>query len=116
MVVLYNILQFLSEKEKEVFKTAVEINQVKLVELGGQRQKYLCQGQSLNVFFPAGASKKYLTQVHLKAWEKQCKGLYYLRTEVSNRAENVSQKVELNKLTDLTDIKKEEDDCINCQG
>ena len=109
-------LQFLSDKEKEVFKTAVEIDQVRLVELGGQRQKYLCQGQSLNVFFPAGASKKYLTKTHIKAWENECKGLYYLRTEVSNRAENVSQKVELNKLRDYQDIKKEEDDCINCQG
>lgn len=109
-------LQFLSNKEKEVFKTAVEIDQVRLVELGGQRQKYLCQGQSLNVFFPAGASKKYLTKTHIKAWENECKGLYYLRTEVSNRAENVSQKVELNKLRDYQDIKKEEDDCINCQG
>jgi len=109
-------LQFLSDHEKEVFKTAVEIDQVRLVELGGQRQKYLCQGQSLNVFFPAGASKKYLTKTHIKAWENECKGLYYLRTEVSNRAENVSQKVELNKLRDYQDIKKEEDDCINCQG
>ena len=109
-------LQFLSDHEKEVFKTAVEIDQVRLVELGGQRQKYLCQGQSLNVFFPAGASKKYLTRTHIKAWEKECKGLYYLRTEVSNRAEDVSQKVELNKLRDYQDIKKEEDDCINCQG
>ena len=109
-------LQFLSDHEKEVFKTAVEIDQVRLVELGGQRQKYLCQGQSLNVFFPAGASKKYLTRTHIKAWEKECKGLYYLRTEVSNRAEDVSQKIELNKLRDYQDIKKEEDDCINCQG
>ena len=109
-------LQFLADHEKEVFKTAVEIDQVRLVELGGQRQKYLCQGQSLNVFFPAGASKKYLTRTHIKAWEKECKGLYYLRTEVSNRAEDVSQKVELNKLRDYQDIKKEEDDCINCQG
>ena len=109
-------LQFLADHEKEVFKTAVEIDQVRLVELGGQRQKYLCQGQSLNVFFPAGASKKYLTKTHIKAWENECKGLYYLRTEVSNRAENVSQKVELNKLRDYQDIKKEEDDCINCQG
>ncbi len=109
-------LQFLSELEKEVFKTAVEIDQVKLVELGGQRQKHLCQGQSLNVFFPAGASKKYLTKTHIKAWETECKGLYYSRTEVSNRAEDVSQKVELNKLKDYQDIKKEEDDCINCQG
>ena len=109
-------LQFLSDHEKEVFKTAVEIDQVRLVELGGARQKYLCQGQSLNVFFPAGASKKYLTRTHIKAWENECKGLYYLRTEVSNRAEDVSQKVELNKLRDYQDIKKEEDDCINCQG
>ena len=109
-------LQFLADHEKEVFKTAVEIDQVRLVELGGQRQKYLCQGQSLNVFFPAGASKKYLTKTHIKEWENECKGLYYLRTEVSNRAENVSQKVELNKLRDYQDIKKEEDDCINCQG
>ena len=109
-------LQFLADHEKEVFKTAVEIDQVRLVELGGQRQKYLCQGQSLNVFFPAGASKKYLTRTHIKAWENECKGLYYLRTEVSNRAEDVSQKVELNKLRDYQDIKKEEDDCINCQG
>ena len=91
-------------------------DRVRLVELGGQRQKYLCQGQSLNVFFPAGASKKYLTKTHIKAWENECKGLYYLRTEVSNRAENVSQKVELNKFRDYQDIKKEEDDCINCQG
>ena len=45
-----------------------------------------------------------------------CKGLYYLRTETSNRAENVAEKVELNKLTDLTDIQKEEDECIACQG
>ena len=109
-------LQFLADHEKEVFKTAVEIDQVRLVELGGQRQKYLCQGQSLNVFFPAGASKKYLTRTHIKAWENECKGLYYLRTEVSNRAEDVSQKIELNKLRDYQDIKKEEDDCINCQG
>ena len=109
-------LQFLADHEKEVFKTAVEIDQVRLVELGGQRQKYLCQGQSLNVFFPAGASKKYLTRTHIKAWETECKGLYYLRTEVSNRAEDVSQKIELNKLRDYQDIKKEEDDCINCQG
>ena len=43
-------------------------------------------------------------------------GLYYLRTEVSNRAENITTKVELNKLTDLTDIQKEEDECIACQG
>ena len=93
-----------------------QINQNVIVQLAGDRQKYLCQGQSLNVYFPAGASKKYLHEVHFKAWKEECKGLYYLRTETSNRAENVAEKVELNKLTDLTDIQKEEDECIACQG
>ena len=109
-------LDFINDSIKEVFKTAIEIDQRVIIEQGGDRQQYLCQGQSLNVFFPAGASKKYLTRTHIKAWEKECKGLYYLRTEVSNRAEDVSQKIELNKLRDYQDIKKEEDDCINCQG
>tara|TARA_B100000965_G_scaffold403114_1_gene430518 strand:- start:34 stop:1797 length:1764 start_codon:yes stop_codon:yes gene_type:complete len=109
-------LQFLTDKEKEVFKTAVELDQIRLVELAGQRQKYLDQGQSLNLFFPAGASKKYVQQVHFRAWETECKGLYYLRTEVSNKAENISQKVALDKLNDFSDIKKDEEDCVACQG
>ena len=109
-------LEFLSDEIKSIFKTAIEINQNVIVELAGNRQKYLCQGQSLNVYFPAGASKKYLHEVHFRAWKEGCKGLYYLRTETSNRAENVAEKVELNKLTDLTDIQKEEDECIACQG
>ncbi len=109
-------LTFLSDKEKEVFKTAVEIDQIKLVELAGQRQKHLCQGQSLNVFFPAGASKKYLQKVHYKAWENNCKGLYYLRTETSKRAENIASKVQLDKLRDISEIKKDEDECVSCQG
>ena len=109
-------LQFLTDEEKEVFKTAVELDQIRLVELGGQRQKYLDQGQSLNIFFPAGASKKYVQQVHFRAWETECKGLYYLRTEVSNRAENITTKVELNKLTDYSEVKKSEEECVSCQG
>ena len=109
-------LEFLSEETKNIFKTAIEINQNVIVEMAGNRQRYLCQGQSLNVFFPAGASKRYLHEVHFKAWGAGCKGLYYLRTETSNRAENVAEKIELNKLTDLTDIAKEEDECVACQG
>jgi len=109
-------LEFLDENTKKVFKTAVELDQMRLVELGGQRQKYLDQGQSLNLFFPAGASKKYVQSVHMRAWETECKGLYYLRTEVSKRAENISQKVKLDKLKDYSDIAKEEAECVSCQG
>ena len=112
----FSRVQQASDAEKEVFKTAVELDQIRLVELAGQRQKYLDQGQSLNIFFPAGASKKYVQQVHFRAWETECKGLYYLRTEVSNRAENITTKVELNKLTDYSEVKKSEEECVSCQG
>ena len=109
-------LEFLDDEQKEVFKTAVELDQMRLVELGGQRQVYLDQGQSLNLFFPAGASKKYVQSVHMRAWETECKGLYYLRTEVSKRAENIAQIVVLDKLKDYSDIKKEEEECLACQA
>ena len=50
----------------------------------------------------------------MTAWERECKGLYYLRTETSQRAENVAEKVELDKLVDYKNT--EEDDCVACQG
>jgi ribonucleoside-diphosphate reductase alpha chain len=106
-------LDFLDDEVKEVFKTAIEIDQKVIVQLGGDRQKHICQGQSLNLFFPAGASKKYVHEVHFEAWKTECKGLYYLRTETSHRAENVSEKVKLEK---LKDYKQEEDECTACQG
>jgi len=108
-------LDFINDSIKEVFKTAIEIDQRVIIEQGGDRQQYLCQGQSLNIFFPAGASKRYLHDVHMKAWKHECKGLYYLRTETSNRAENVSEKVKLNKLKDYSEVSQEED-CEACQG
>ena len=62
-------LKFLSDSVKEVFKTAIELDQNVLVKQGGERQRFLCQGQSLNLFFPAGAEKKYLHKVHYNAWK-----------------------------------------------
>jgi len=109
-------LDFINDSIKEVFKTAIEIDQRVLVEQGGDRQKYLCQGQSLNIFFPAGASKNYLHDVHMKAWKNECKGLYYLRTETSHKAENVAEKVKLNKLKDYSEAEQSEEDCEACQG
>src|SRR6056300_66114 len=107
-------LDFLSEHLKEVFKTAIEINQDWVVYLGGSRQKYLCQGQSLNVFFPAGASKAYLHKVHYNAWKYGCKGMYYLRTETSNRAENVAQKIERDRLVEFSETQHSEEACVAC--
>ena len=87
-------LPFLTEGEKSIFKTAQELDQNWVVQHAADRQKYICQGQSVNVFFPAGAPKSYVNKVHLKAWKEGLKGLYYLRTEAKSRAENVSEKVE----------------------
>ena len=109
-------LDFINDSIKEVFKTAIEIDQRVLIEQGGDRQRYLCQGQSLNIFFPAGASKRYLHDVHMKAWKHECKGLYYLRTETSHKAENVAEKVKLNKLKDYSEAEQSEEDCEACQG
>jgi len=111
-------LDFLNDHLKAVFKTAIEINQDWVVYLGGSRQKYLCQGQSLNVFFPAGASKAYLHKVHYNAWKYGTKGMYYLRTETSNRAENVAQKIERDRLVEFGESQTQEsqDECVACQG
>ena len=90
----------LTEGEKAIFKTAQELDQNWVVQHAADRQKYICQGQSVNLFFPAGAKKSYVNKVHLKAWKEGLKGLYYLRTEAKTRAENVSEKVERIALQD----------------
>ena len=108
-------LAFLSDELKAVFKTAIEIDQDWVVYLGGARQKYLCQGQSLNIFFPAGAPRGYVHKIHYNAWKYGCKGLYYLRTETSNRAENVAQKIERDRLVEFNEAQSQ-DECVACQG
>jgi len=87
-------LPFFTEGEKSVFKTAQELDQMWVVKHAAERQEFICQGQSVNLFFPSGADKSYVNKVHLSAWKKGLKGLYYLRTEAKQRAENVSEKVE----------------------
>ncbi len=122
-------LDFLSLHEKSVYKTAIEIDQNAIVRLGGQRAKYICQSQSLNIFFPAGVDRKYLHDVHYNAWKYGNKSLYYLRTESSNKAELLSNKVEQQTMKDYSetpsgqDISEpvsgsfdSQDDCASCQG
>ena len=108
-------LPFLTEGEKAVFKTADELDQNWVVQHAADRQPFICQGQSVNLFFPAGAEKSYVNKVHLKAWKEGLKGLYYLRTEAKQRAENVSEKVERVALQgDTRTIIYGKDDCPYC--
>ncbi len=104
-------LDFLTQLEKDTFKTAFELDQMWLVEHASVRQEWVCQGQSVNLFFPAGSDKNYVNAVHLSAWKKKLKGLYYLRTNAGVVADKVSEKIERKALKDY-----ELDECMSCQG
>ena len=102
-------LDFISDEEKEVFKTAVEINQSWVVEHAAQRQEFICQSQSVNLFFPPDVNKGELHNIHMLAWAKNMKTLYYLRSEAISRADNVSNKIK-------REIIFEQADCLSCEG
>ena len=86
-------LDFLSEHEKDVFKTAFELDQRWLIDLAGDRAPYICQAQSLNIFLPANVHKKMLHEVHFMAWKKGVKSLYYCRSKSLQRPDVVATKV-----------------------
>ena len=106
-------LDFLSDWEKDVFKTAFELDQRWVVEHAGNRQEFVCQGQSVNLFFPAGSNKNYVLMTHIKAWKIGLKALYYLRTNAGVDPEKVSAKVER---VALADYAEEDGECLSCQG
>lgn len=94
-------LPFLTKEEKEVFLTAREINQHQLVKLAAQRQPFIDQGQSLNLFFTKDSDPKYIHEVHLGAWELGIKTLYYLRSESVLNGDSVY---------------RSKDECAACEG
>ncbi len=105
-------LDFLDEWTKDVFKTAVEIDQRWVIEMAADRQEEICQSQSLNVFFPANVSKQELHAVHMMAWKRGVKTLYYLRSEAYKRAETVSDEVLRQRIFESID----EEGCLACEG
>ena len=115
-------LNFLSEEEKEVFKTAFEIDQRWIIELGADRTPCISQAQSINVFIPADIHKKDLHQIHFQAWKKGLKSLYYCRSKSIQRAENVdsssSRDVTKNVYSGNKESNNEEnkyEECLSCQ-
>jgi ribonucleoside-diphosphate reductase alpha chain len=83
-------LDFLTDMEKDVFKTAFEIDQRWLIEHAADRTPFVCQAQSLNVFLAADVHKKDLHQIHFDAWRKGVKSLYYCRSRSVQRAESAA--------------------------
>ncbi len=101
-------LKGLTDYEKDVFKTAIEINQQWVIEHAADRQAFICQSQSVNVFVPADVHIKELHDIHMLAWQRKLKTLYYCRSEAIKRAELVSQKVERTIIPEA--------ECLSCEG
>jgi len=110
-------LDIFSDWEKDVFKTAIEIDQRWVIEHAADRQKYIDQGQSVNIFFKPDASIKYIHACHFMAWKKGLKSLYYCRSEKISKTDSISQKIKRNKIEeiDLSELINNED-CLACSG
>jgi len=112
-------LDFLSDHEKDVFKTAFEIDQRWLIDHSADRTPYISQAQSLNVFLPADVHKRDLHQIHFQAWKKGLKSLYYCRSKSIQRAEVINQTVANAKKNQPAATSNGEaanyEECLSCQ-
>jgi ribonucleoside-diphosphate reductase alpha chain len=109
-------LEFLDEWQKDVFKTSMEIDQRWIVEHAADRQMYIDQAQSVNLFFRPDVNIKYLHAVHFMAWKMGLKTLYYCRSEKIGKADKVARKIEREVIKEL-DLKAiaEGDTCLACE-
>lgn len=107
-----------SDEEKAVYKTAVEVDQMWAVEHVADRQRYIDQGQSFNIFIQPDISIKKLHAIHFSAWKKGVKTMYYVRSEKLANTEKVSQKIKRERLDEEIDLKAiiRDENCIACEG
>jgi ribonucleoside-diphosphate reductase alpha chain len=110
-------LDILDEYTKDVFKTSMEIDQRWVVEHAADRQQYIDQAQSLNLFFRPDVNVKYLHACHFLAWKRGLKTLYYCRSEKLAKADKVSKKIERDIIQEI-DLKSIADgnECLACEG
>lgn len=103
-------LDFLTDDEKLIFKTAYEIDQRWLIDLAADRTPYICQSQSLNIFLPSNIHKKTLHELHFTAWKKGIKSFYYTRSQSIQRAESHQTTYTWN-----TEPANAGEECLACQ-
>ena len=108
-------LDFLTDHEKDVFKTAFEIDQRWLVDLSAERTPYICQSQSLNIFLPADVHKKDLHQIHFQAWKKGVKSMYYLRSMSIQRSDVVAEMSNKDNSKSQESNNNDYEECLSCQ-
>ena len=109
-------LDFLTQEEKDVFKTAFELDQRWLIDLSADRTPYISQAQSLNIFLPADVHKKDLHQIHFQSWKKGLKSLYYCRSKSIQRAEVISKSFVASPAEKTQNEEtKNYEECLSCQ-
>jgi ribonucleoside-diphosphate reductase alpha chain len=110
-------LTWMEDWTKDVFKTSMEIDQRWVIQHAADRQQYIDQAQSVNLFFRPDSHVKYLHAVHFMAWKLGLKTLYYCRSEKIGKADKVSRKIEREVIKEL-DMKAmvEGDACLACEG
>ena len=108
-------LEFLTDHEKDVFKTAFEMDQRWLVDLSAQRTPFICQSQSLNIFLPADVHKRDLHQIHFQAWKKGVKSMYYLRSMSIQRSDVVAEMANNEKAVSVDNNVNDYEECLSCQ-
>lgn len=111
-------LDILTDYEKDVFKTAMEIDQRWVVQHGADRQEFIDQAQSLNLFFRPDSNVKYIHAAHFMAWKTGLKTLYYCRSEKIRKADKLHKRIERDiiKEIDLKALATEEEVCLACEG
>ncbi len=111
-------LKFIPQNIRDIFKTAQEIDQRWIIDLASDRQQYIDQGQSINLFFPADVAIGYLHACHFLAWKKGLKSLYYCRSDKLRKADRVGLDVERHKIEEDINMKEivENNTCLACEG
>ena len=110
-------LRCLTDIEKEVYKTSMEIDQRWVIEHAADRQQYIDQAQSLNIFFRPDVDISYLHAVHFMAWKKGLKTMYYCRSEKIGKADKVSRKIERQIIQEIDmEALASGEECLACEG
>jgi ribonucleoside-diphosphate reductase alpha chain len=110
-------LDILDDYTKDIFKTSMEIDQRWVIEHASDRQEWIDQAQSVNVFFRPDVNIKYLHAVHFQAWKQKLKTLYYCRSEKVAKADKVSKRIEREVIQEI-DLRAlaEGQECLACEG
>ena len=111
-------LDWMDDYTKDVFKTAMEIDQRWVIQHAADRQKYIDQAQSVNVFLRPDSNIKYVHAIHFQAWKQKLKTLYYCRSDKIAKADKVARRIEreIIKEIDMHALTGDASECLACEG